>query len=208
MVSALVAASLGTAGAAPVATPGRPDAAAAEASDANLEPSTERSGIVPTLAFGGGFTLGFGIPNATGTGGAFALRVAEVASRRALVHVEIVAAALFSRKGSDEVSVSYRTDAAAALVGGQYYVNRSVWVRIAAGVGNYHGNPATVMTSTGPLEIPGVPRIWGVAGSVGAGFELFAVEHLHGGFEVMATTLATSDGMVTSNAMLFSISLR
>lgn len=208
MVSALVAASLGTAGAAPVATPGRPDAAAAEASDANLEPSTERSGIVPTLAFGGGFTLGFGIPNATGTGGAFALRVAEVASRRALVHVEIVAAALFSRKGSDEVSVAYRTDAAAALVGGQYYVNRSVWVRLAVGVGNYHGNPATVMTAAGPLEIQGVPRIWGLAGSVGLGFELFAVEHLHGGVEVMATTLATSGGMVTSNAMLFSIALQ
>src|SRR5512139_310917 len=72
----------------------KPDPAAVQAGEANLESNAPRKGLVFTFAVGGGITLGFGVNDSTGTGGAGILRLAHVATPRSLVTLEIVGSAL------------------------------------------------------------------------------------------------------------------
>jgi hypothetical protein len=190
-----------------VAAPARADdtdSAAQEAADANLEPPTDRSEIIPSFGFGGGFTVGFGVKDSVGTGGAAVLRLAHVASRRALVHMELVGAALFSSiEVEGGMRFNYRTDSTEVLAGGQYYVAPALWLRMAAGTGSFHSAGYSDGTRT-----VGERRIYGLAGSVGAGVDALAVRHIHAGLELMSTSLLTRDGVVTASALLVSLSLQ
>lgn len=183
------------------------DPAAIEAADANLEPIAARQGTVITVAVGGGFSVGLGVDDATGTGGGAVLRLGHVASRRAIALVELAATAVLSAGTYDGQPIKdYRRDSLALLVGGQYYVGPVLWLRLAAGVGRYVAQPVET-TSEPSLIVKPRLAIAGVAGSVGAGLDLIRLKRVRAGFELMSTVYLTRDGALAGNALLLSLTV-
>jgi hypothetical protein len=176
-----------------------PDPAAVEAGDANLEPTSPRKGVSFTAAFGGAASIGFGMANATGRGGAATLRLAHVANARSLVAVEVVISALF-------FSVSgqlYQTSATNFLVAGQHYLNPALWVRGAVGFGRYGGEQLRI----GEAIFRERFRYAGPAGSAGAGVDVFRLGRFRGSVEVSSTAMINRDGVLSSNSLLFGLTL-
>ncbi len=181
------------------------DPAAAEAADANLEPAAGRQGMVFTFGFGGGFSVGLGVDDATGTGGGAVFRIGHVASRRAIVGIEFVGSAVLSGgKYDDQPIKSYRRDAAAILVGGQYYVGPIVWLRLALGSGRYIAQPVETESDPSVIVKPQLTLL-GLAGSVGAGLDLIRLKRFRAGFEIMSTAYLTREGLLAANALLFAL---
>jgi hypothetical protein len=181
----------------------KPDPAALEAGDANLESIALRKGIVVTLGIGGGLTVGLGMDNATGQGGAGTLRIAHVANRRTMVAIELVGSALFFKL--KENASLYRTDAANFLLSAQYYVNPALWLRAGAGWGRYAGD--RFVDEATMLEIRKRVRVAGPATSVGAGVDIIRLKRFRAGVEVSSTEMLNRDGILSSNSFLLGISI-
>jgi hypothetical protein len=180
----------------------KPDPAALEAGDANLESTALRQGIVVTLGIGGGLSIGLGMDNATGRGGAGTLRIAHVANRRTMVAIELVGSALFF---TVKESTLYRTDAANVLLSAQYYVNPALWLRAGAGWGRYAGN--RFVDEATMLELRKRIRLAGPAASVGAGIDIVRLKRFRAGLEVSSTAMINRDGILSSNSFLFAFSI-
>lgn len=182
------------------------DPAALDAGEANLESTADRQGMIFTSALGAAFSVGIGMPNATGQGGAITLRMGRVASPRSVVGVELVGNALFADVDGSEAGSLYRTDATNLLVFGQYYAKRALWLRLGLGAGRYAGERYAV---TGPdmSEILVRPRrrLAGPAGSLGAGVDVLRVKRFRMSLEFSATSLLNRDGVVLSNAFLLGL---
>jgi hypothetical protein len=187
-----------SAGAAPLREP-PPDPAAIEAGDANLESTSARQGISFTFGFGGALSVGFGMENATGQGGALTLRLAHVANARSVVAVELSGVALFfSVAGS-----LYQTNQQSLMLAGMYYLNPALWIRGAIGVGRYGGEELRM----DDLIMRERLRLTGPAGSVGAGVDLIRLRRFRAGVEFSSTALFNSDGVLSSNGFLFGLTL-
>ncbi|MDQ3366520.1 MAG: hypothetical protein M3680_13925 [Myxococcota bacterium] len=191
----------------PVADP-VPDPAVAEAGDANLETKAVRSGIVVTLGIGGAVTLGFGVNDSTGSGGAGILRVARVASPRSLIALELVGSALFHQVKMGDVSTTFTNQVSSLLVGGQYYVNPALWLRVALGFGRYFGDDVLREPARdGEPPTRGDVRLAGPAGSAGAGLDLIRYKRFRVGVEICSTAIATRDGLLSSSGFLLGFSV-
>ena len=176
-----------------------PDPAAVEAGDANLESIALRRGFIFTFAFGGSISVGLGMDGATGSGGAGTLRLAHVASSRAVFATEIVGSVqLF-----DESGTLYRTDLTSFLIAGQYYLNPALWVRAAAGLGRYAGNELRM----GDFILRERVRLAGPAGSAGAGVDLIRLKRFRTSLEFSSTAMLNRDGVLSSNAFLIGLSI-
>jgi hypothetical protein len=176
-----------------------PDPAAVEAGDANLESIALRKGFIFTLALGGALSVGFGMDNATGQGGAVTLRLAHVANARAVFATELVGTALF-------FSVArrvYRTDTTSLLIAGQYYINPALWIRGAAGLGRYAGEQLRVDDIIFRERF----RLLGPAGSAGAGIDLVRLKRLRASIEFCSTAMINRDGVLSSNGLLVGLSI-
>lgn len=182
------------------------DPAAVEAAEANLEPIEARRGMVFTLAFGGGFTFGLGMDDSTGTGGSGLLRVGRVASRRAVVGIELAAVAHFSKVVlgplEDPTDELYRRDSTALLAFGQYYLGPVLWLRAGVGLGRYAGEALE-----GLLESRDRVRLVAVAGSAGAGLDLIRLKRFRAGFEIITTGYLTRDGVLSANAFMLDLTI-
>lgn len=181
---------------------GTPDPSVADAGDANLEPETQRRGVAVTLAFGGGMTLGIGVDNATGRGGAGTLRISHVATPRTLLAIELVASALFREvsfgMGSDADKQLVNDEASNVLVGAQYYVNPALWLRGAVGFGRYRA--ASVAGRAGR-------RLAGPAGSFGAGVDIVRWSRVRLGLELTSTAMLNRDGILSSSGLLLGVTV-
>lgn len=188
-----------------------PDPAAVEAGEANLASEERRAGLVVTFAFGPGMTLGLGVNDSTGTGGAGTLRLAHVATRRSLVCVELIGSALFHTvrmgTGPDATSTRYTNQVSSLLVGTQYYVNQALWLRLAGGLGRYFGDDVLLEAPAGQPMRRGDVRYAGPAASVGAGLDLLRWKRLHAGLEIFSTGIVTRDGLLSSNGFLLAFSI-
>lgn len=181
-----------------------PDSSAVEAGDANLESIAPRKGVIFTFGIGGSLSVGFGIDNATGRGGAAALRLAHVASPRSTVTVEILFGALFFNiSDADMKNHLYRTDAANFLVGTQYYVNRGLWLHAALGYGRYAGD-ALVLND---LVVRERFRLGGPSGSAGAGIDVIRLRRFRASVEFASTAMLNRDGILSSNSFLFGLTI-
>ena len=204
LASALVAAVLASGPARaddgpPAAREPPPDPAVIEAGDANLESTALRKGVIFTLALGGALSVGVGMENATGRGGAVTLRLAHVASSRAVVATEIVGSELFfSVSGS-----LYRTNATNFLIAGQYYINPALWIRGAAGIGRYAGGELRMGDAIFRERV----RLVGPAGSAGAGIDIVRFKRFRASLEFCSTAMLNREGVLSSNAFLVGLSI-
>ncbi len=175
-----------------------PDPAAVEAGDANLEP-VERRGMIFTFALGGGLSIGLGMANATGQGGAASLRLGHVANARTVVAAEFVGSALFFGVNGE----LYRTDVQNFLISGQFYVGPALWVRAGVGFGRYAGNELRM----GEAIFRERFRLAGPAGSAGAGVDVVRLRRVRASLEFCSTAMINRDGVMSSNAFLIGLSV-
>jgi hypothetical protein len=190
---ALLGAAALVAGVSGVARADAPDPAALEAGEANLESTADRRGLVFAGSLGGAATIGFGIQDSVGRGGTVSLRLGHVATPRTVITFELQAAAVLHRpaQGSSTKSeVKTNTDAN-LLAGAQYYVNGSLWLRLAGGIGSYQGRDVDVgggklgdVTLTGPAVL------------VGAGVDLARFKWVVIGIEAASCAMINRDGML------------
>jgi hypothetical protein len=189
----------------------KPDPAAIQAGDANLESQAPRKGLVFTFAAGGGVTLGFGVRDSTGTGGAALLRLAHVATPRTLVTLELTGSGLLHQvkegMGTDAETTTYVNQVTNILVGAQIYANPALWFRIAGGFGRYFGDHVTLESKPGQPRRIGDIRLAGPAVSVGAGVDFVRLKRVRLGVELLSTGMINREGMLSSGGFLFGITV-
>ena len=194
-----------------IADDASPDPAAVQAGEANLEPIASRQGFAVTLAAGGGVTLGFGVNDSTGTGGAGVLRIAHVATPRSLVTLELVFGGLLHQvqegMGPTAETKTYVNQVSNVLVGGQFYANQALWFRIAGGFGRYLGNEVTLEARPGQPRKVGDIRLAGPAMSVGAGVDFVRLKRVRIGAELLATGMLNREGLLSSGGFLVGVTV-
>jgi hypothetical protein len=102
------------------------------AAEANLEPVRRREGLAIGVSLGTSVQVGVGIAEASGTGGAFGLRVGTSAHERLAWFVDLATAGLPARRDDEKLRINQTT---ALTAGAQLFVLESLWVRGGAGLG-------------------------------------------------------------------------
>jgi hypothetical protein len=178
-------------GAAAASADATPDPAVQDADEANLETTESRSGLTFAIQLGGGLTVGFGIKDSVGRGGALSLRLGHVATRRTVITFELTGTASL-HKAAMMSSAKANTDAN-LLTGAQYYVNRSLWLRAAGGVGVYTRRDASDASGTKDITLVGPAALGGI------GVELLRFKWAALGFEVGTSTMVSRDGLLIAS---------
>ena len=189
----------------------KPDPAAVQAGEANLESTATRQGFVFTFAVGGAVTLGFGVNDSTGTGGAGVIRLAHVATPRTLVVLEITGSGLLHQvqegMGSDAETKTYVNQVTNFLVGAQIYANPALWFRIAGGIGRYFGDEVLLASAPGTPQRRGDIKLAGPVGSVGAGIDFVRLKRVRIGAELLGTGMINREGVLSSGGFLIGLSI-
>ena len=170
---------------------GDPDPAVQDAAEANLETTESRSGLTFTATLGGGLTAGFGITDSVGRGGALSLRLGHVATRHTVITFEITATAAL-HKAATMSSTKANTDVN-LLAGAQYYINRSLWLRAAGGVGVYTRRDVRDVGGNRDITLVGPTALGGI------GFELLRFKWAVLGLEFNGSTMVSSDGLLIAS---------
>jgi hypothetical protein len=168
-----------------------PDPAVQDAADANLETNDSRSGLTFAIQVGGGLTVGFGINDSVGRGGSLSLRLGHVATRRTVITFELTGTASLHKAASMN-STKANTDVN-LMAGAQYYVNRSLWLRAAGGLGVY-----TRRDVRGTMGVEDVTLV-GPAALGGIGVEILRFKWAALGFEIGASTMVNRDGVLIAS---------
>ncbi len=176
-----------------------PDPAAVRLGDANLEPEHAHD-VIATLALGGGLTVGFGVSDAVGRGGAGSLRLARRMTPSALLTLEITNATSLHKPAAE--SAVYADTATGLLVGGQYYVGPSFWLRVSTGLAVY--NQQHHMTTDG---VHADRNLTGLGTLGGGGIELARFHHVSIGFELFVLNQISRDGVVTATGLNLDVSV-
>jgi len=180
----------------------KPDPAVGEP---NLESQAYRKDYVFTLAIGAALTLGFGVNDSTGTGGAGTLRLAHVATPRSLILLEIVGNALFhsvNEGGMGGKSTLYTNQLTYFMLGAQAYANPALWFRISGGFGRYLGDNVLLESEPGQPMERGDLRLAGPALGVGAGVDVFRFKRFRISAELQGNGMVTREGLLTSGGFL------
>ena len=173
---------------APAAPP--PDPAARRAGESNLETLERRRGLTGGIMVGPSFTIGTGV----GNGGAVAVRLGQVATPSWVLTFELNGSAQLRRTGSGADADTYTNSIASFLVGGQYWVGPSLWVRGAGGVGVY-----TCTKLCGGMA--GSERRTGPAAAVGVGVDLARFKGLVLSIELSSINQLNRNGLLSTNGM-------
>jgi hypothetical protein len=168
-----------------------PDPAVQEAAEANLETTESRRGLTFTATLGGGLTAGFGITDSVGRGGALSLRLGRVATRHTVITFELTGTASL-HKAATMSSTKANTDLN-LLAGAQYYVNRSLWLRAAGGIGVYTRRDVRDVGGNRDITLVGPAALGGI------GFELLRFKWAALGFEFNGSTMVSSDGLLIAS---------
>ncbi len=156
-----------------------------ESREANLETKAPRKGLTFAAAFGGGIVVGGDV--GVGRGPTVSLRLGHVATRKTVITFELNRGDAL-HKASVDGSTLYDLNVA-LLAGAQRYTSRSLWVRAAGGPVFLTKN-ATSAAGTGGES----PRA-GVAGLIGAGFDIARWGYLVFGAELTGMASVTGDGL-------------
>jgi len=185
------------AGAAAAEERAEPDPAATYAGEeANLESTERRRGFVGGGSVGGSFTTGA----TTGTGGAIALRLGQVATPRTVILVELAGATQFKR--IDETSGLIADNVSSLLAGAQHWLGPSLWVRLTGGVGVYRCNQCD-------LDDDGLRETFtraGIAGGFAIGLDVVRWRGLVLGFEASSINQLNRVGLLSTNALSLGLS--
>lgn len=179
--------------AAPLMDPA-PAQVALDAGDANLETPPGRRGMVFSASIGGGLTVGFGIADSVGRGGSASFRLGRVASPKLVIDVELdIVASLHRQALNGPAATNSDTN---ALIGAQYYVGPSLWLRFAGGVGVYQARD--VVLGTGQ---PGERQLIGPAALAALGIELARWRWAVLSIEVSASAMVSHEGVLVANGL-------
>jgi len=177
----------------------KPDRAVQEAGDANLESESHRKGITLQAAVGGGLILGFGVDGVVGNGGSLGIRLGRVATEKSLVTLEanvvVPRHAVKATMGSE----TYIDADTSLLIGGQFYVNPALYLRVAGGLGAYHGEHKQDGAVVQDIDLVGP------AGAVGAGVEIIRFVRWAAGLEIFTTGMINRQGLISSSGFLISV---
>jgi hypothetical protein len=121
------------------------------------------------------------------------LRLGHVATPRTVITFELQVTAAPHRPATGS-SVKTNTDAN-LLTGAQYYVNRSLWLRLAGGIGSYQGRQ--VALSGGRV---GDVTLTGPAVLVGGGVDLLRFKWAVVGVETGTSAMINRDGVLVVSA--------
>jgi len=173
---------------------GPPDAAVQEAADANLESIEARRGLTFDAALGGGLMFGFGIKDSVGRGGSLSLRLGHVATRRTVITFELhVTLALHKPAEASPTAANSNVN---LLAGARHYVNPSLWVRGAAGLGVYQARDVAVMGGMlGDVTLIG-PALLGGVGLDVARFKWTVLT-----LELATSAMANRDGVLVASGI-------
>jgi hypothetical protein len=172
----------------------KPDRAVGSAGNANLESEAHRKGIVLQAGLGGGLVLGFGIAGVVGNGASGSFRLGRVATENSLVTLELDLVTPRHAVAAMMNSDTYTDQSATFMLGGQFYLNQAAWVRLAGGLGVYHGDHRD-------MGIADVDLI-GPAGAFGAGLEVVRFAHWALGLEMFTVGMINKDGLMSSTGFL------
>jgi hypothetical protein len=164
-----------------------------EAGEANLESTQNRRGLTFSASIGGGMLVGFGIKDSVGRGGEVSLRLGHVATRRTVITFELgFTAALHKPPGM--MSSTETNSNTNLLAGGLYYVNPSLWVRFAGGLGVYQGRQVTLASGAiGDVTLVGPAMLGGV------GVDLARFKSAVLGLEIGTSAMINSDGVLVAS---------
>lgn len=178
----------GTAGADTSAPAGEPvpDPAAVRAGDANLEPTTRRTGFTFALGLAPEVTLGSGEVGSN-TGGELSLRLGQVASPTSVIYLELAGAGQLHKVG-DRIEQNTHTS---FFVGAQYWAG-SLWLRTGAGIGIYRGNDV-------PMAGQHIRHV-GPGGTVGVGLDLVRLKGVVIDLEAASMTMLHRHGFIITNS--------
>jgi hypothetical protein len=166
-----------------------PDPDVVEAADeANLVSIAPRHGVTGTLAVGGSLTLGLGVSNAVGKGGALSARLGAVATPTTVITFEIVGGGFAHELGNSGVELS---NAIVLAAGMQHYASptSALFFRLAGGLGTF--------TRDMPAHVSGL------AGVAGVGADVARLRFVTLDVEFFLTSMLVSGGMVTTGALCF-----
>ena len=178
------------------------DPAVDEASDANLESNADRSGVTFAVSLGGGLMIGIGIQGSVGRGGSLGFRLGRVATRHTVMTFELSGGAVLHEPHVMNPKVETNSDTN-VLAGAQYYVNQSLWVRAAAGLGIYHGNQ--VELSGGGL---GNIRLIGPTVLGGIGVDIVRFKSIVLGIETGTSALMSRSGVLMASTIELGLSFQ
>lgn len=175
------------------------DAAVDDASDANLESTADRRGMTFDVAVGGGLIIGFGIKDSVGRGGSVALSLGHVATRRTVINFNLdVIAALHKLGAMDPVSTNFDI---ALTAGAKHWLNTSLWVRGAAGLGGYNAHSVALDSGgVGDLSLLGPVLIAGI------GIDLARLKWTVVTLDASLSTMINSDGVLAAGALRVGLS--
>ncbi len=174
------------------AEPAPPDPAVEYAADANLESTANRQGLTFAASVGAGLTVGFGIDGSTGRGGSLDLRLGHVATPRTVITFEL-GTTIALHKPAMNASTDTNTDTN-LLAGAQYYVNPSLWLRFAGGLGVYQANDVRRSDGTlGDVQQVG-PAVLG-----GVGLDLARFKWAVLGVEIGTSAMIHSGVLIASD---------
>jgi hypothetical protein len=172
----------------------KPDRAVAAAGDANLESDSRRKGIILQAGIGGGLMLGIGVDGVTGNGPSGSFRIGHVATRNSLVTLELSTVTLRHAVNATMDSDQYIDQDTSIMLGGQFYINPALWLRVAAGIGGYRGKHV----GENALDV----SLTGPAGAVGAGVEVIRFKRWAIGLEMFTVGMINRDGLMSSTGFL------
>ena len=175
--------------ASPPASPADP-ATENRANEANLESTGPRQGVTISFSIGPGLLISKGLSD---TVTAATLRFGHVATPNTIVTLEIVG-------GTFAHTIAGKTlfdSNGAALVGGLYYVNPSVWIRGAGGLDLHKVDNGT---TAGKKTLPGL------GAAVGVGVDLIRRHYFVLGLEAFVLGGINSDGLATTSAFCLGFS--
>jgi hypothetical protein len=176
----------------PPPPPSPPDPIVDQAKNGNLESINRHQGINVTVALGGGFTVGFGIDNAVGRGPSGTLRIATVASDKLAFTAEAITLTLLHRVEATMDAPLKRDQDSNLLLGLQYYVNPTLWLRVAGGLGGY--------------QVADTPKaLVGPAGLASGGVDVVRGKRWAVGLEFVSIAMLNRDGLLSSNAFLLAL---
>lgn len=177
------------------ARPITPDARAlAQAREANFEPESVRDGFAIGVALGPSMQLGFGVDEASGTGGGFGLRVGTVGSPRWVWLLEL-AATVYRRQ--NDAGVQRLNQSALFTFGGQLYLREALWLRGGAGLASFTRRSENDRADA---------SFYGAGVTAAAGYDLYHDGGLAWSFEVLGLGARYRDGVVLGGSFQLGLS--
>ena len=171
------------------AKPDAPDPAAQRAGDANLESIAQRHGLTLSAAIGGALTVGVGLSDSVGRGGALSLRLGQTMTENSVLTVELQSTTVLRDVGGETIT-NQDTN---FMVGAQYFIGSSLFLRFAGGIGDYIRNRVDSPEMVGKLI---TRKVAGPVGIGSGGLEYIHSRHVSLDFELFVLGMPNRDGFL------------